>query len=106
MKIKGNKTQSQVTVYGTAQVYESRPKAVETEKDVKFSAKGDWVELSGQGKLIADAQRAVAFIPDIRMPLVTRIQNDLEKGDYVFDHMKSAENILQESFENQSALGL
>lgn len=101
MKIKGNTTQ--VTLYGTAQVYDSRTDAAETEMN-ELGAKGDWVEFSGRGKLIADAQRAVALIPDVRTPLVTRIRNDLKSGAYVFDTMKSAEHLLEESFENQAAL--
>lgn len=101
MKIKGNTTQ--VTLYGTAQVYDSRVTATETEMG-EFAAKGDWVEFSGRAKLIADAQRAVALIPDVRTPLITRIRNDLKSGTYVFDTEKSAEQLLAESFENQAAL--
>jgi anti-sigma28 factor (negative regulator of flagellin synthesis) len=54
--------------------------------------------------LIADAQRAVAFVPDVRESLVSRIQNDMQNGTYVVDNQKAAEGLLRESMVNQAAL--
>ncbi|BBO84648.1 flagellar biosynthesis anti-sigma factor FlgM [Desulfosarcina ovata] len=104
MKVKGNNLQSKLTVYGAAQIQEFRPENREIKKSAKASSDMDWVDLSGQGQMVADAQRAIALIPDVRVPLVSQIQNDLQDGAYVFDHMKSAESMLRESFENQAAL--
>ena len=104
MKIKGNSPQTKLTVYGTVQVQESRSGATDAKKVMPASSGVDWVDFSGYGQMFADAQRALAFIPDIRMPLVNQIQSDLQDGSYVYDNIKSAEGMLKESFENQAAL--
>jgi hypothetical protein len=40
----------------------------------------DRVALSNRGQSIADAQRAMASVPDVRESLVSQIQNDLQNG--------------------------
>ncbi|GAB6907403.1 hypothetical protein DESC_690039 [Desulfosarcina cetonica] len=104
MKVKSNNLQTKLTVYGTAQVQVDRSETTGAKKTKTFFAGADRVDFSGYGQMIADAQRALAFIPDVRVPLVNQIQCDLRDGSYAFDHMKSAEGMLRESFENQAAL--
>lgn len=104
MKINGTDLRSQLSVFKTARVQGGKMEAVRGGKTFAGGAQQDRVALSDQGQLIADAQRAVAFVPDIRQSLVTEVRNDLENGTYVFDNMRSAEGILRESMVNEAAL--
>lgn len=104
MKINGTPLQSQLSVYRAEQVKGNR---IETGKIGNLNVNGaqqDRVALSEQGRLITDAQRAIAFIPDVRESMVNEIRNDLESGSYVFDNQRSAEGILRESMVNEAAL--
>jgi len=104
MKINNTGLQSRLSVYKTAQVQGSNLETVKTGNTGTTSARQDRVALSERGQLIADAQRAVAFIPDVRESLVSEVRNDLQNGTYVFDNQRSAEGILRESMVNQAAL--
>ena len=104
MKINGTGLQSQLSVYKTAQVQGNKIEKSKTGYAAASGAQQDRVALSDQGRLVADAQRAVAFIPDVRESLVTEVRNDLESGTYVFDNERSAEGILRESMVNEAAL--
>ena len=64
----------------------------------------DRVALSGRGRSIADAQRAMASVPDVRESLVFQIRNDLQNATYAVDIQKAAEGLLRESMVNQAAL--
>lgn len=64
----------------------------------------DTLALSEQGRLIADAQRAVASVADVRTSLVSAIRHDLENGRYVVDSRKAAEGLLKEAMVNQAAM--
>lgn len=105
MKINGTALQSQLSIYQTTQVQGNK---IETGKMANANAAAgtqqDRVALSDHGRMIADAQRAVAFIPDVRESLVTEVRNDLESGSYVFDNQRSAEGILKESMVNEAAM--
>jgi negative regulator of flagellin synthesis FlgM len=105
MEIKGSDIQSKLNVYQITQI--QRKKNVgktESENPEASIPQQDRVALSNRGQLIADAQRAVAFVPDVRESLVSRIQNDLQNGIHVFDNHKTAEGILRESMVNQAAM--
>lgn len=104
MKINGTDLRSQLSVYKTTQVQGSKPETAKGGKPFAGGAQQDRVALSDQGQLIADAQRAVAFVPDIRLSLVSEVRNDLENGSYVFDNMRCAEGILRESMVNEAAM--
>ena len=105
MKINGTALQSQLSIYQTTQVQGNK---TETGKmanaNAAVGAQQDRVALSEQGRMIADAQRAVAFIPDVRESLITEVRNDLQSGSYVFDNQRSAEGILKESMVNEAAM--
>jgi negative regulator of flagellin synthesis FlgM len=104
MKINGTDLQSQLSVYKTSQVQGTKLETAKTGNTGATSAQQDRVALSEQGRLIADAQRAVAFIPDVRASLVSEVKNEVQDGTYIFDNQRSAEGILRESMVNQAAL--
>ena len=104
MEIKGSHIQSKLNVYQSAQVLGKNEDTLKSEKPEASTPQLDRVALSGRGRSIADAQRAMAAVPDVREPLVFQIQTDLQNGTYVFDNQKAAEGILRESMINQAAL--
>ncbi len=104
MKINGTGLQSQLSVYQTAQVQSDKSEPSKIGNAVTTGTQQDRVALSEQGRLIADAQRSIAFIPDVRESLVSEVRNDLDNGTYVFDNERSAEGILRESMVNEAAL--
>lgn len=104
MKINGTDLRSRLSVYKAEQAQGTNLEAVKTGKRGVSAAQQDRVALSEQGRLIADAQRAVAFIPDVRASLVSEVKNEVDNGTYVFDNQRSAEGILRESMVNQAAL--
>jgi len=106
MKIDGSDLQSKLTVYQNAQIQGKRMEAAGAAKHQTLSPpqQQDRVALSERGQLIADAQRAIASVPDIREPLVAKIQTELREGTYVIDNQKAAKGILTESMVNQAAM--
>jgi len=104
MEIKGSHIQSKLNVYQSAQVLGINKDTVKSEKPEASTPQQDRVALSGRGRSIADAQRAMAAIPDVREALVSQIRNDLLNGTYFLDNQKAAEGILRESMVNQAAL--
>lgn len=104
MEIKGSDIQSKLNVYQNAQVQGKKVSTAGSEKPEALTPQQDRVALSDRGRLIADAQRAIASVPDVRESLVSRIQTDLQKGTYVVDNQKAAEGILRESMINQAAM--
>lgn len=104
MNITGSDLQSKLSVYQTAQVQRKEPDTANTEKAETSTPQVDRVALSGRGQSIADAQRAIAFVPDVRESLVSRIQTDIRNGTYAVDNQKAAEGILRESMVNQAAM--
>lgn len=105
MEIKGSPIQSTLTVYQSAQALGKNTDAASSERPEASIPQQDRVALSGRGRSIADAQRAMAAVPDVRESLVSQIRNDLQNGTYVVDKQKTAEGILRESMVNQAALG-
>jgi flagellar biosynthesis anti-sigma factor FlgM len=101
MKINGTDLQSQLSVYQSHQSQRKSPEAAGTVTPLHQ----DRVALSGRGQMIANAQRAITSIPDVRETLVSRIHSELENGTYVFDNQRAAEGILRESMVNQAAMG-
>jgi negative regulator of flagellin synthesis FlgM len=104
MKITGSELQSKLNVYQTAQVQGKQPEAARSEKSATATSQQDRVALSERGRSVADAQRAIASVPDVRESLVSRIRTDLQNGTYVFDNQKAAEGILRESMVNLAAM--
>jgi negative regulator of flagellin synthesis FlgM len=104
MKINGTDPHSQLIVYRNSQVNGNRSEAGRNEKANAGGPQQDRVALSGRGRMIADAQRAIASIPDVRESMVSRVQNDLQDGTYVFDNQRTAEGILRESMVNLAAM--
>jgi flagellar biosynthesis anti-sigma factor FlgM len=104
MEIKGSHIQSKLSVYQSAQVQGKNKDTVRTEKPAAYTPQQDRVALSGRGRSIADAQRAMASVPDVRESLVSQLQNDLQTGTYVIDNQKAAEGILRESMVNHAAM--
>jgi flagellar biosynthesis anti-sigma factor FlgM len=104
MEIKGSDIQSKLNVYQSAQVQGKKMDTVKSAKPEASTPQQDRVALSGRGQSIADAQRAMTAVPDVRESLVYQIQNDLQNGTYVVDNQKAAEGLLRESMVNQAAL--
>lgn len=105
MKIAGNDLQSKLNVYQAAQVQGKPQDTAKSEKTDTPAPQQDRVALSARGQTIADAQRAVASLPDVRESLVEQIRTDIQNGDYVVDHQKAADGLLRESMVNQAAMG-
>ena len=104
MEIKGSDIQSKLNVY---QISKMQRKSMDTTASAKPEAatpQQDRVALSNRGQSIADAQRAMASVPDVRESLVSRIQNDLQNETHPIDNQKTAEGILRESMVNQAAM--
>ncbi|WP_372679110.1 flagellar biosynthesis anti-sigma factor FlgM [Desulfosarcina sp.] len=104
MEIKGSHIQSKLNVYHGARAQGKNMVMVKSENTAASTPQQDRVALSGRGQSIADAQRAMAAVPDVRDALVSQIRNDLLDGTYVFDNQRAAEGILRESMVNQAAL--
>ena len=105
MEIKGSHIQSKLNVYHSAQVLRINKDTARSEKTETSTPQQDRVALSGRGRSIADAQRAMASVPDVRESLVSRIRADLQTGAYVIDNQKAAEGLLRESMLNLAAMG-
>ena len=104
MKINGSDLHSKLGVYQAARVDKTPADAPAAGRSMAAFSWMDRVELTDQGQLVAEAQRAIADMPDVRQPLVSRIQNDIQSGAYTVDAMVTAEGILRESMVNQAAM--
>ena len=104
MKINASDLQAKLNVYQSNQVQTQQADAKKAAPPDTPSPQQDRVALSQQGQSIAEAQRAIADVPDVRENLVSRIQNDLQNGTYTVDNQKAAEGILRESLVNQAAM--
>jgi negative regulator of flagellin synthesis FlgM len=104
MQINGSDLQAKLNVYQTHQSEARQSEGKPAEAAPTSSPQQDRVALSHQGQSIAEAQRAITAIPDVRESLVDRIRNDLQSGAYVVDNQKAAEGMLRESLVNQAAL--
>lgn len=104
MNINGSDLQSKLIVYRSAHAQGKDLPAANTKNSHIATSSQDRVALSERWRSIADAQQAIAFIPDVRESLVSEIQTDLQSGAYIFDNHKTAEGILRESMVNQAAM--
>lgn len=104
MKINGTDLQSVLNVYQSNQAQAKQPQADPSQASTESAVQQDRLDLSRQGQAIADAQRAIADIPDVRESLVEEIRNQVENGTYTVDQQKTAEGILRESMVNMAAM--
>ena len=104
MEIKGSDIQPKLNVYQISKMQRKSMDTIGSAKPTTANPQQDRVALSNRGQSIADAQRAMAFVPDVRESLVSRIQNDLQNGTHPIDNQKTAEGILRESMVNLAAM--
>ena len=104
MKINGTDLQSVLNVYQSNQAQAKPPQADRSQASTEAVVQQDRLDLSRQGQAIADAQRAIADIPDVRETLVEEIRNQVENGTYTVDQQRTAEGILRESMVNMAAM--
>ena len=104
MKINGTDLQSALNVYQTNQAQTKQQPGARAQSTNAPAPQQDRLALSQQGQMIADAQRAIASVPDVRESLVAEIRNEVESGTYSVDHQKAAEGILKEALVNQAAM--
>jgi flagellar biosynthesis anti-sigma factor FlgM len=104
MKINGTDLQSALNVYQSTQARAKQPQTDRSQAPRETAVQQDRLDLSQQGRAIADAQRAITAIPDVRESLVEEIRNEVENGTYTVDHQMAAEGILRESMVNQAAM--
>lgn len=104
MKINGSELPSTLNIYQTARVQGPILETANLKKPEGPTPQQDRVALTERGRAIADAQWAMASIPDVREPLVSQIRTDLQYGVYGIDNQKAAEGILRESMLNQAAM--
>jgi flagellar biosynthesis anti-sigma factor FlgM len=105
MKIDGTDLQSVLNVYQSNQA-QAKPTQAEdrSQESTETVVQQDRLDLSQQGQAIADAQRAISAVPDVRESVVEEIRNEVENGTYTVDQQKTAEGILRESMVNQAAM--
>jgi flagellar biosynthesis anti-sigma factor FlgM len=104
MQINGSDLQTKLNVYQTNQAQARPSETKQADAAAAPVPQQDRVALSQQGQSIAEAQRAITAIPDVRESLVDQIRNDLQSGAYMVDNQKAAEGILRESLVNEAAL--
>jgi len=104
MKINGTDLQTQLNVYKNASSQGNAQETKQPEQSSSPISLQDRVQLSGKGKMIADAQKAVSSIPDVREELVAKLQAEVQNGTYKVDSEKAAEGILRESMMNLAAM--
>lgn len=105
MKIDGTDLQSVLNVYRSNQAQAKQTQAEDrSQASTETVVQQDRLDLSQRGQAIADAQRAIAAVPDVRESLVEEIRNEVENGTYNVDQQKVAEGILRESMVNQAAM--
>jgi negative regulator of flagellin synthesis FlgM len=105
MKIDGTDLQSVLNVYQSNQAQAKQTQVEDrSQAPTETVMQQDRLDLSQQGQAIADAQRAIAAVPDVRESLVEEIRNEVENGTYNVDQQKAAEGILRESMVNQAAM--
>ncbi len=104
MKIEGNELQSKLSIYKATHVTGKDLDEAKSHKRDTATVQQDRVDFSERGRLMAEAQKAMASVPDVRESLVSRIKSEVENGTYQVDHQKAAEGILRESMTNQRAM--
>lgn len=104
MKIEGSELQSKLSVYKTTHVQGNSHDETKSEQRESRAVQQDRVDFSDRGRLMADAQRAIASVPDVRESLVSQIKADVENGTYKVDNQKAAEGMLKEAWTNLAAL--
>ena len=105
MKINGTDLQSVLNVYQSNQAQAKQTQGEDrSQTPTETVVQQDRLDLSQQGQAIADAQRAITAVPDVRESLVEEIRNEVENGTYNVDQQKAAEGILRESMVNQAAM--
>ena len=104
MKVNGTDLQSALNVYQTNQSQTKQQQPNRPQSTEEPAHQQDRLALSQQRQMIADAQRAIESVPDVRESLVAEIRSDVENGTYTVDHQKAAEGILKEAMVNQAAL--
>lgn len=58
---------------------------------------GSPVEISGMGRLVGEASRALSALPDVRVEKVERIQSALESGSYEISGEAVAEKMVADA---------
>ncbi|MEW6569689.1 MAG: flagellar biosynthesis anti-sigma factor FlgM [Nitrospirota bacterium] len=95
MKIYGNKTpEGQEIDLTTRKVSKAEIKKRPSESEkIKPT---DKVEISGEGKRVAELMAAINQLPEIRNDKVKTIKDAIESGNYQVDPLKIAEKLLNE----------
>jgi negative regulator of flagellin synthesis FlgM len=57
------------------------------------------VELTGSGKLLAEAEESLSALPDIDSAKVAQVRQAIENGDYVIDAEKITDALLRSDLE-------
>jgi negative regulator of flagellin synthesis FlgM len=92
-KINGKPGKSSATDVAGASV-QSPPKPVQREVSAS-----DTVELTGSGKLLAEAESTLASIPAVDSAKVDLVRQAIESGDYVIDADKITDALLRSDLE-------
>jgi negative regulator of flagellin synthesis FlgM len=95
MKIHGNKPPDGQEINPSAQKVsqthaQNKPEKLEKTQSV------DKVEISGQGKKVAELMSAIEQLPAVREEKIKAIKESLESGNYQVDSLKTAQNLLDE----------
>ncbi|HAM52148.1 MAG TPA: flagellar biosynthesis anti-sigma factor FlgM [Nitrospiraceae bacterium] len=95
MKIYGNKPPEGLDRSAGADKTTRGPQKTQTSGTDKLQA-ADKVDISGQGKEIADIMASVNQLPDVRTDKVNQVRQAIESGSYSVDPSKVAQKILRE----------
>jgi len=100
----GSELQSKLSVYKTTHLQGHGQDEAKSEQRETPTVQEDRVDFSARGRLMAEAQKAIASVPDVRELLVSQIKTDVENGTYRVDSQKTASGMLREALTNQAAM--
>jgi flagellar biosynthesis anti-sigma factor FlgM len=95
MKIYGNKPPDGQEIKRSAQKV-SQPAAQNKTAKSKITKSSDKVEISGQGKKVADLMSAAEQLPAMREEKIKMIKEALKSGTYQIDPSEIAQKLLEE----------
>ena len=104
MKITGQNTPLQMDAY-LKQVRQQQQNNVEQQGSAGQAGRtNDTVQLSDRAREVQQAASALKAMPDVRQDKVQQVKMDIDKGTYQVSGQKTAQGMLQESFENDFIL--
>ena len=103
MKIPGRSTTIQLDSYVQKINQIHRKETTEKHNEGQLPG-GDRVNLSSHAKEAQQAFKTLKAMPEIRQDKVSDVKTQMETGSYQVDSEKTSEELLRETFENNSVM--